>query len=316
MQAVSIAGLQKTFKTPQGPVHALADINLEIRKGEIFGLLGPNGAGKTTLISILAGTTTADAGKVLIFGKDISTDLREIQQSINMVRGFSGVLNKCSVLQLMRYYAMVYSVPKPEERIESILRMIGLWDRKHQFVSTLSSGWRQRFFIAKALLNSPKLLLLDEPTVGLDVDMAITMRALVRRLRDDGHTILLTTHYMQEADELCDRIALIADGRIAASGTSAQLKAMVRKEETVEIGGTVHAQCRARLERLPGVLGVSHSGTLTRVLLKSGDSVTGIMKVLVDEGVRATAVRLVEPTLEDVFLKLTKRGFEGGGPDE
>jgi ABC-2 type transport system ATP-binding protein len=233
MHAVHIQGLEKAFKTRSGMIHALNDINLEIRKGEIFGLLGPNGAGKTTLISILCGATTADKGRATIFEKDITKDIRKIQQEINIVRGFSGVLQNCTVVELLRYYALLYGVSW--SRVDEVIDLVGLQGRKEEFVSNFSSGWRQRFFIAKALLNKPRLLLLDEPTVGLDVDVAMQMRKLILDLKREGYTIILTTHYMKEAEELCDRIALISQGRIVAQGTVKELKALAKsKDATLE----------------------------------------------------------------------------------
>src|SRR3989338_8485867 len=172
MHAVTITVLSKRFTSRKTVIHALRDVSLQIEEREIFGLLGPNGAGKTTLISILAGAASPDAGRVTVLGKDLVRDLQAIQQSLNMVRGFGGVLHKCTLAQLMRYYAYLYEVPHAKARIESLLKTLGLWDRRDQYVSEFSSGWRQRFFIAKAILNDPKLLLMDEPTVGLDVDAA------------------------------------------------------------------------------------------------------------------------------------------------
>jgi ABC-2 type transport system ATP-binding protein len=209
-----------------GRRQALSKVDLVIREGEIQGLLGPNGAGKTTLIATLVGLTTPDEGTVEIFGLDVQRNLYRVQGMVNMVRGFSGVLEKVTARELLKYYAHMYDAPM--DRVDELLRLTGLWDRRHQEVALFSSGWRQRFFIAKGLINRPRVLFLDEPTVGLDVDAAMAVRELVRDINRQGCTILLTTHYMREAEDLCGSIALIADGRIVAEGDAPALKDLVR----------------------------------------------------------------------------------------
>jgi ABC-2 type transport system ATP-binding protein len=309
MLAVEVSHLTKRFGA--AGTLALRGITLEIPPGVIFGLLGPNGAGKTTLISILAGATTPTEGSVRIFGHDVVRERLAVQQQINMVRGFGGALQKFTVLELMRYYALLYDVPRPKERIERILHRVGLWERRHGAVSDFSSGWRQRFFLAKALINDPKLLLLDEPTVGLDVDAAIHVRDLIAQLRGEGCTILLTTHYMQEAEALCDAIALIANGRIVAQGTANELKAIVRGNGIVEISGAVSPSAAAALRKLPGKPRIASSATGTRVVFSTKD--VPLPKILAILGRSASGVRAVsvhEPTLEDVFLTLTKRRLD------
>ena len=203
MYAVEARNVSKAFRGRP----ALSQVDLSIREGEIQGLLGPNGAGKTTLIAILAGLTAPDQGRVEICGRDVARELHRVQGLINMVRGFSGVLEKFTARELLNYYAMLYDAPAG--RVAEVLRRAGLWERRDQEVANFSSGWRQRFFIAKGLLNAPRVLFLDEPTVGLDLDAALALRDLVREINRQGCTILLTTHYMREAEELCGRIALI-----------------------------------------------------------------------------------------------------------
>jgi ABC-2 type transport system ATP-binding protein len=249
LDAVRVIQVSKTF--PNGH-RALSKVDLAIREGSIHGLLGPNGAGKTTLIATMVGLTQPDEGTVEIFGLDVRRHLRKVQGMINMVRGFSGVLEKLTARELLNYYALLYDAPLA--RVDEVLRATGLWARRDQEVAQFSSGWRQRFFIAKGLINRPRVLFLDEPTVGLDVDAALCVRDLIREINRQGCTILLTTHYMREAEELCGTIALIAEGRIVAEGDAQALKDLVRDPE------------------------------------------------------------LPAPTLEDVFLKLTRRHLEE--PDE
>jgi ABC-2 type transport system ATP-binding protein len=225
MDTVVANQVSKTFGKG---VRALSRVDLAIPEGSIHGLLGPNGAGKTTLIAILVGLTTADTGEVSVCGLDVRRNLHKVQGLINLVRGFSGVLEKVTARELLTYYGHLYATPAG--RVEEVLRRTGLWDRRNQMVEHFSSGWRQRFFIAKALMNRPKALFLDEPTVGLDPDAALQVRELIRDISREGCTILLTTHYMREAEDLCARIDLINAGRIVASGDGPALKDLVRSE--------------------------------------------------------------------------------------
>ncbi|NTV74953.1 MAG: ABC transporter ATP-binding protein [Holophaga sp.] len=211
---------------------ALSRVDLTIREGAIHGLLGPNGAGKTTLIATMVGLTSPDEGTVEVCGLDVGRNLHRVQMLVNMVRGFSGVIEKITARELLTYYAHLYDAPIA--RVEEVLRLTGLWERRNQEVALFSSGWRQRFFIAKGLINRPRVLFLDEPTVGLDVDAALTVRDLVRDINRQGCTILLTTHYMREAEDLCSTIALIAEGRIVAEDGPAGLKALVRGPDLPE----------------------------------------------------------------------------------
>jgi ABC-2 type transport system ATP-binding protein len=307
MDAVIANNVSKTFGR-RPPVAALSGVDLAIPEGAISGLLGPNGAGKTTLIAILIGLTSPDRGTVRVCGLDVLTELQKVQQLVNMVRGFSGVLEKFTAWELLTYYAMLYGVGR--RRVEEVLELTGLWDRRHREVATFSSGWRQRFFIAKGILNRPKVLFMDEPTVGLDVDAALAVRALIQELNRMGTTILLTTHYMREAEALCQRIHLIAEGRIVAEGSSAELKRQVKSEEAILIDGQLNPGLRERLGALAGVLAVAQDETCCRLLVHSHRTMTPVLGVLAESGLPVAGVRLEEPSLEDVFLKLTQRGLE------
>jgi ABC-2 type transport system ATP-binding protein len=225
-----------------------------------------------------------------------------------MVRGFSGVLEKFKAWELLKYYAMLYGVPG--SRVEEVLRLTGLWERRNLEVATFSSGWRQRFFIAKGILNHPRVLFMDEPTVGLDVDAALAVRDLILELNRQGTTILLTTHYMREAEALCDRIALISKGRLVAEGTTAQLKAQVKEEEAILIDGQLGQGLREQLAGLPGVLAVAQDESGCRLLVRSHLAMPPVLQTLALAEARIQGVRFEEPSLEDVFLKLTQRGLE------
>lgn len=230
MPAVQITHATKIFSRDKIVIRALDDISLQIQTGEIFGLLGRNGAGKTTLISSICGLVELDSGTAAVFGHDCLKERETVSKKLNLVTGFAGLISGLTVIDLLRYYAMLYSISNPQKQIEKVLKQTGLDDKKNQLGHTLSSGYRQRFYIAKALLTEPKLLLMDEPTVGLDVQTARQIRLLIKQLKKQGITILLTTHYMQEAEELCDQIAIIDDGKIAAQGTIAQLKKLANNK--------------------------------------------------------------------------------------
>ncbi|MBI4210053.1 MAG: ABC transporter ATP-binding protein [Candidatus Diapherotrites archaeon] len=197
MDALEVKGAVKQFREGGNVIKALDNVSMKIREGEIVGLLGPNGAGKTTLISATCGLLELDSGEIKVFGKDALAQKEEVSGEINLITGFAGLLQGLSVENLLRYYAMLYNVREKETAIENVLAMTGLAGKRKQVAVTLSSGYKQRFYIAKALLSGPRLLLMDEPTVGLDVKSAMKIRMLVKKLRDDGKTILLTTHYMQ-----------------------------------------------------------------------------------------------------------------------
>jgi ABC-2 type transport system ATP-binding protein len=309
MDAVTARNVCKTFGGRR-PVTALDGVSLAIREGEIYGLLGPNGAGKTTLIAILIGLTTPDRGTVEVCGLDLRRHLREVQQRVNLVRGFSGVLEKFTTWELLRYYALLYGMPR--SRIEEVMVRAGVAPRRDDQVSLFSSGWRQRFFIAKGIVNRPQVLFLDEPTVGLDVDAALAVREIIAGLNREGCTILLTTHYMREAEALCDRIALISQGRIVAEGTAAQLKQQVKEEEAILLRGGLDPRLKGLLEAVPGVLGLAQDGESWRLRVHDRGAMLPVLQALVDAGAQVDSVRFDQPSLEEVFLKLTHQGLEPG----
>jgi ABC-2 type transport system ATP-binding protein len=230
---ISVKNVSKTFTGRNSKVKALDNVSLEIGQGTIFGLLGPNGAGKTTLISIMAGLILPDSGELSIDGNDPRTG--NIQESVNVLSGFSEPLHGMSVRELLRYYGYLYGNPSPDKKVDELLKLVGLADRKNEMASYLSSGLKQRFYIAKSLINDPKILFLDEPTVGLDVKSALRLRQQIAALKQQGRTMVLTTHNMREAEELCDLVAIIYKGRIIHTGTVAGMKKQNGKKDFEEI---------------------------------------------------------------------------------
>jgi len=322
MWAIEAEGLKKSYpKRIPLPfrrvewVEALKDVSFRVKRGELFGLLGPNGAGKTTTIKILTTLLEPSGGTARVLGFDIREDAREIRKRINLVaEGERTLYWRLSAYENLKYFARIYYVPREEERkrIETLLKLVGLWGRRNDLVMNFSRGMKQRLAIAKALINDPEVLFLDEPTLGLDVQSAVFVREFVRKLvEEERKTILLTTHYMAEAEELCDRIAIIDHGKIIALDTPEGLKRLVRGEETVEI--------RARDIRPEKILEAPF-----RMAIVGDDPSTGIAKIraqvdeedlpklvewLVKAGAKVLSVERKEPTLEDVFIKLTGRGL-------
>jgi ABC-2 type transport system ATP-binding protein len=192
------------------------------------------------------------------------------------------------------------------------MALAGITEKRDAQVALFSSGWRQRFFIAKGIINSPKVLFMDEPTVGLDVDAALAVRDIIRELNRNGCTILLTTHYMLEAEALCDRISLISEGRIVAEGTAAELKAQVKSDEAILVQGQLEPGVRARLGRVPGVLGVDQNEASCRLLVRDHQAMRPVLQALLETGIELEGIRFDEPTLEDVFLMLTQKRLEQG----
>ena len=329
--AIDVRGLRRVYAVKPNPVVAIDGIDLEVAPGEFFGLLGPNGAGKTTLIKILTTLLLPTEGSARIFGFDVSTDTRRIRRIMNMVAGGEqsgyGIL---SVREQLWMFSQFYGLGTREgwRRVDELIAATGLQEQREQRVSTLSTGQRQKMNMARGLLNDPWILFLDEPTLGLDVAAARGIRELVLAWKRaiPGRTVLLTTHYMAEADELCERIAIVDRGRILAIGSPAELKKRVQRESVFRLevdrldGGT------ASLARLPGVVSatpaaVEGTGAATdgeprvavNLVLVADDALGGVVSALGGIGSHIRALRTTEPTLEDVFVELVGRGFEEEG---
>ena len=303
---LEIEGVSKRFKTKTKTVQALSDVSFSIRKGEIFGLLGPNGAGKTTLISVLCGLVDPDQGRVCILGKDIGKDMEEIKRRINFVPGFTNIGVELTVREFLRYYCLLYRLDDIDERIGRVTRLIDLSDRMDDLTLNLSSGYKQRLLFAKALLNEPGLLFLDEPTVGLDLEAALSVRELIKRLRDAGTTILLTTHNMYEAEELCDRIGLLLSGKLIMVGTLGQIKSKVKPQSTLEIEASDPRKLLALLKKQRFVASCTLRQRLVLASLRKESDRHRLYALLSRCGQDVYQVVRSEPTLEEAFLKLIR----------
>ena len=320
--AISVTGLRRVYDIKPKQVVALAGVDLEVAPGEFFGLLGPNGAGKTTLIKILTTLLLPTSGRASIFGFDVATDTRRIRRIMNMVAGGEqsgyGIL---TVREQLWMFSQFYGLAGKEgwARVDELIEAVGLAQQRLQRVSTLSTGQRQKMNMARGLLNDPWILFLDEPTLGLDVSAArgIREQVLAWKAAIPGRTVLLTTHYMAEADELCERIAIVDHGRILAIGTPAELKHRVQRESIFRLELDHLDGGAPSLARLPGVVSAALAAdadpeaqrVAVNLVLGEDAALGGVVTALAGLGSQILALRKSEPTLEDVFVELVGRGF-------
>src|ERR1700710_2199490 len=300
---ISVANLSKTYGSG---FKALNNINLEIRRGEIFALLGPNGAGKTTLISIICGIANLSEGCVTVSGHDINKDYRAARSLIGLVPQELHTDAFESVWATVSFSRGLFGKPKNPEHIEKVLKDLSLWDKKDAKIITLSGGMKRRVMIAKALSHEPAILFLDEPTAGVDVELRRDMWSLVRSLRDSGVTIILTTHYIEEAEEMADRVGVIRKGELILVEDKATLMRKLGKRQlTLQLQHPL-AQIPAELAGYD--LAQSEDGCeLVYSFDAQGESGTGIaalMKRLSELGIDFKDLRTRESSLEDIFVSL------------
>jgi ABC-2 type transport system ATP-binding protein len=299
---ISIADLSKTYASG---FQALKSINLDIRRGEIFALLGPNGAGKTTLIGIICGILVPSAGKVTVDGHDVTVDYRAARSLIGLVPqelhtdAFESVWATCS------FSRGLFNKPRNPAHLEKVLKALSLWDKKDDKIITLSGGMKRRVLIAKALAHEPQVLFLDEPTAGVDVELRKDMWQVVRELRASGVTIILTTHYIEEAEDMADRIGVINKGEIILVEEKAELMRKLGKKQLI-----LHLQ--KKLDAIPAEL-AAHSLSLVNggdELVFTYDTqaertgVTALLSGLSNAGIRFRDLETRQSSLEDIFVSL------------
>lgn len=303
---ISVKNLSKTYASGQ---HALRDVSLDIRRGEIFALLGPNGAGKTTLISIICGIVNPGSGTVLADGHNIVTDYRKARSLIGLVPQELTTDVFESVDATMNFSRGLFGKPPDDAYIEKVLRDLSLWDRKDTKIITLSGGMKRRVLIAKALAHEPRILFLDEPTAGVDVELRRDMWDMVRRLRESGVTIILTTHYIEEAEQIADRIGIINHGEIILVEDKPTLKRKLGKKQ-------LRLTLRNPISQIPE--GFSElrleltDGGRTLVFefdANAGETgIAGLLKRLDERGVDFSDVHSTESSLEEIFVNLVRNG--------
>ena len=303
--AIEARGLDKTYRA-QGkgqPVHALKSIDLAIPRGSFFGLLGPNGAGKSTFINILGGLVVKSGGTASIWGHDIDADPMNARGAIGIVPQELNMDPFFSPQEALEIQAGYYGVPKAERRTEEILRAVGLWDKRDAYARTLSGGMKRRLLVAKAMGHSPPVLVLDEPTAGVDVELRRQLWDHVRALHRSGVTVVLTTHYLEEAQALCDTIAIINHGRVIACEPTSNLIGRLDRKTLVV---TPQAEIAPPLKGFEDItFAMRATGAFALTYKTSEHSVEELLDRVRAAGVAIMDLSIEEPDLEDVFVELT-----------
>ena len=305
----NILEINELSKTYENGFLALSNTSLNVKEGEILALLGPNGAGKTTLISTICGISVPTSGQIKVGGFDIQSQYREARKLIGLVPQEITLDPFEKVINTIRFSRGLFGKPKDDAYVEKVLRSLSLWDKKDSRIMQLSGGMKRRVLIAKALAHEPRLLFLDEPTAGVDVELRQSMWAVVEELRKDGVTIILTTHYIEEAEAIADRIAVIAKGSIRlVEEKAALMKRLGQKSLTLEL--------QNRMEQVPEGLSefrvvLSDDGTQLIYEYDTQAERTGIarlMTALGEQGIVLKDLQTNQSSLEDIFVKLLKEG--------
>jgi len=303
MIAIKMNNLTKYY----GNFLAVNKISFEVRQGEFFGLLGPNGAGKTTTIRMLAGLLKPTSGTAYVMGINVVKNPVDVKAQIGVVSETANPYPEMSAWDNLMFAARLHDIQKEERKkqAEDILKLLGIYDRRNEKVENFSKGLRKRVAIAMALIHNPPLLFLDEPTAGLDVQSARMIRQFLRKLNEHGTTIFLTTHYIEEADMLCDRIAIIKNGKIIALDSPENLKS--KKEKVVEVSFNKHTiDIEKSMAKLPSVIEVKKRGDKIRIYTRSFlRTIEEISRFAKKNNLEIISINTLTPTLEDVFVRLT-----------
>lgn len=311
MSAISFQSVSKAYPSPRGPQGstflALDHVSLDVEEGEFFGLLGPNGAGKTTLISILAGLTRANAGRVTVLGHDVQLDYAQARRKLGVVPQelvFDPFFN---VREALRFQSGYFGIRRNDAWIDELLESLGLSDKANANMRELSGGMKRRVLVAQALVHKPPVIVLDEPTAGVDVELRQTLWHFISKLNKQGHTVLLTTHYLEEAEALCGRIAMLKSGRVVAlDSTSALLKSgtsnLLRFKIDGELPQALAAQARV-------------TGRVVQFPAQDAQAIEQYLAAVREAGLSAQDVEIRRADLEDVFLAvMAAHGDEASSP--
>ncbi len=302
---LSIKNLNKIYlKNKSKSVHALKNLNLEVKEGEIFGLLGPNGAGKSTFINILAGTTIKTSGNVDVWGFNLDKNPRQVRASIGIVPQEVNVDPFFSPRKLLELQAGLYGIKKKDRITDTILKLVSLENQANSYTRSLSGGMKRRLLVAKALVHQPPIIILDEPTAGVDVELRSNLWKNVKSLNKQGVTIILTTHYLLEAEEMCDRIGILNKGNLVAlDSTKNLLKRIQTKIVTFVVNGKVNIENQSLkslnvIDNQPGQLIVSYEKSLLNI--------EELINYINKQNVKISDISTDDGNLEDVFVRLTK----------
>jgi len=296
MPAISFQSVSKTFASSRGPLKALDAVSFDIQQGEFFGLLGPNGAGKTTLISILAGLARPTDGKAMVLGSNVQSDYREARRKLGVVPQELVFDPFFTVREALRIQSGYFGVKNNDAWIDELLESLGLADKASSNMRQLSGGMKRRVLVAQALVHKPPVIVLDEPTAGVDVELRQTLWQFIARLNKQGHTVLLTTHYLEEAEALCSRIAMLKNGRVVAlESTSELLKSASSNVLRFKLDGALPAEFdgKARV-----------TGRIVQLPAHDAHEIERYLAIIRQAGLRVEDVEIRKADLEDVFLDL------------
>ena len=306
---VEIKNLVKRYKENI----AVDNVNLIIKEGEIFGLLGPNGAGKTTTINAIIGLTKVDSGEIKIFNKSMKTSEGEIKKNIGVVPQEIAIFEDLTALENITFFGKLYGLRDGilKSRVEEALNFTGLWDKRKELPSKYSGGMKRRLNIACAIVHQPKLIIMDEPTVGIDPQSRNHILQSVRELNKNGSTIIYTSHYMEEVEELCNYITIMDHGRVIANGTNDELKALVAFEEKVVIDlSSINFTIVDNIKKVSGVKDCTVNGKQMKVISqKNSKNLSKIIDIILEGDSEILSINVEKPTLEGVFLTLTGRSL-------
>jgi ABC-2 type transport system ATP-binding protein len=301
---LEISHLSKSF----GDIHAVNDVSLEVGEGKIFGLLGPNGAGKTTIISMIAGLLTPDSGKILVDSMDIRRSPRQVRRIMGVVPQDMAFYEELTARENLRFWGRLQGISGQEldNRLQDYLDKAGLTGREDDTLKNYSGGMKRRINLILGLIHKPRLLLLDEPTIGIDVQTKINILNLIRDAAREGMTVIYTTHNLAEAEDLCDRIAIIDKGKILAAGTLPELIKIVGEKDIAVIQGQFSPEAgRQIISEEKGIDVITLKQDYLAVSLEASQKIPGLMERFFNSGLKVDDISLKQPNLESVFLKLT-----------
>jgi ABC-2 type transport system ATP-binding protein len=303
---IAVNGLRKTY----GNLIAVNEVSLEVHASEIFGILGPNGAGKTTTLEMIEGLRSPDAGQISIAGINVLEQPEQVKRRIGIQLQSTSLFDFLTVGELVGLFASLYGADNSEERVNELLGFVSLQEKIDDYAQTLSGGQQQRLSIALALVNDPEVVFLDEPTTGLDPQARRNLWDLIEHVRGQGKTIVLTTHYMEEAETLCDRVAVMDEGRIIRCDTPANLIATLDQTASIEASYSNLTPTHQRIEALPGVQSYQVNGTLVRIQTSNlPQTMAALMELSRETDHEIDHLATSRPTLEDVFLHYTGRSL-------
>jgi len=301
---LSVKNLNKIYSKKSKPINALNDLNLDVQEGEIFGLLGPNGAGKTTFINILAGITVKTSGKVNVWGFDLDKNPRQVRASVGIVPQEVVLDPFFSPKKLLELQAGLYGVKKKNRITDSILKLVSLDKQANNYARSLSGGMKRRLLIAKALVHQPPIIFLDEPTAGVDVELRKNLWENVKLLNNQGVTIILTTHYLEEAEKMCDRIGILSNGNLVALDSTRNL---LNKIQTKKVTFKLDKPTQIKNDQLNSLKIISiNDNNITVSYEKNRIKIEEIINLIQNEDIKILDISTDDADLEDVFLRLIK----------